>query len=307
MIATTKYVRSIHKIHTPSCRYSANAVPWNWAEDKDDSEWIGKAWLKPCRTCLPELAAKQNSLIASTTTAEPSPSSHLRDPCPSCGCPGEKYDGHACEDYESSRPVSTDREEDEQVLGASKARRAEVVGTFPCVCRNEFDICKGLGDARCFNARDCYGCAVPLASTSSADELPQTPCSSSSCTEAGREIDLEHQSGRRVYWRNRAEAAERRAVEAERREASQIEALRHITHAGGDDLPFAEIPSVLAGVRALAGAMISLDPKHGEEALSRVRAFAAAEPLPPEHEQVEAGKQDAETGDAQSASCGGDS
>lgn len=22
-----------------------------------------------------------------------------REPCPECGCPGEQYDGHACEDY----------------------------------------------------------------------------------------------------------------------------------------------------------------------------------------------------------------
>jgi hypothetical protein len=23
----------------------------------------------------------------------------VREPCPACGCPGEKYDGHVCEEY----------------------------------------------------------------------------------------------------------------------------------------------------------------------------------------------------------------
>jgi DNA (cytosine-5)-methyltransferase 1 len=31
----------------------------------------------------------------------------MLEPCPECGCPGEKYDGHACEDY-ADRPLLLD-------------------------------------------------------------------------------------------------------------------------------------------------------------------------------------------------------
>lgn len=58
----------------------------------------------------------------------------------------------------------------------------------------------------------------------------------------------------------------------EEREIDELrEALRFISHAGGDEISIAEIPFVLAGVRGLAGAMLSLDSKHGKEALTRMR------------------------------------
>lgn len=52
-------------IHLAECpRVPARNWPWEWAEGRDDSEWVVKAWLKPCRHCLPELAAIQDDLRA---------------------------------------------------------------------------------------------------------------------------------------------------------------------------------------------------------------------------------------------------
>ena len=37
---------------------------------------------------------------------------HGSEPCPYCGCPGEDYDGHCCEDYvseEVSMPITDER------------------------------------------------------------------------------------------------------------------------------------------------------------------------------------------------------
>ena len=59
---TYRFCRTRQKIHRPTCRYTANAIPWRWAEDKDVEEWLRLAWLKPCRTCLPDLAARQERI-----------------------------------------------------------------------------------------------------------------------------------------------------------------------------------------------------------------------------------------------------
>lgn len=36
------------------------------------------------------MAEQQDNATNNTTTQEP---------CPECGCPGEQYDGHVCEEY----------------------------------------------------------------------------------------------------------------------------------------------------------------------------------------------------------------
>ena len=54
----TRLVRSFpkgDKIHRRGCPHAGRTVPWAWAEDKTDYEWVGKAWLKPCGHCLPTL------------------------------------------------------------------------------------------------------------------------------------------------------------------------------------------------------------------------------------------------------------
>lgn len=61
----TRLVRAFPKgdtIHLRGCSRARRVVPWAWAEGRDDSEWIVKGWLKPCRICLPELAARQDEL-----------------------------------------------------------------------------------------------------------------------------------------------------------------------------------------------------------------------------------------------------
>lgn len=63
--AQTRLVRAgkgYATIHKPTCRYSTNGLPWNWAEDKADVEWIDKEWLRPCKVCLPDLAAERERL-----------------------------------------------------------------------------------------------------------------------------------------------------------------------------------------------------------------------------------------------------
>jgi hypothetical protein len=66
--ATTRLVRGgkgASRIHLSSCRYARGRVfPWNWAEGRSDYEWVDKAWLHPCRSCLPDLAALQDELRA---------------------------------------------------------------------------------------------------------------------------------------------------------------------------------------------------------------------------------------------------
>lgn len=41
-------------IHLRGCKRARRTVPWAWG--RDDSEWVGKPWPRPCRFCLPELA-----------------------------------------------------------------------------------------------------------------------------------------------------------------------------------------------------------------------------------------------------------
>jgi hypothetical protein len=50
-------------IHKAACgRATGKTWAWDWAEDRPDAEWVVKAWLKPCRVCLPDLAALQDDL-----------------------------------------------------------------------------------------------------------------------------------------------------------------------------------------------------------------------------------------------------
>ena len=52
-------------IHHRDCkRVPAKSWPWEWAEGRDDEEWVFKAWLKPCRLCLPIHAAMQDEARA---------------------------------------------------------------------------------------------------------------------------------------------------------------------------------------------------------------------------------------------------
>ncbi len=36
------------------------------------------------------------------------------EPCPACGCPGDRYEGHVCEDYLKARAEQAERERDER-------------------------------------------------------------------------------------------------------------------------------------------------------------------------------------------------
>jgi len=64
--AKTRLVRSgkdAATIHRRDCkRLPAKNWPWAWAEGRHDNEWVVKAWLHPCRVCLPELAELQDEL-----------------------------------------------------------------------------------------------------------------------------------------------------------------------------------------------------------------------------------------------------
>jgi hypothetical protein len=53
-------------IHLNGCPRAKGrvVVGWEWAEGRSDDEWLRKAWLRPCRVCLPEQAALQDTLRA---------------------------------------------------------------------------------------------------------------------------------------------------------------------------------------------------------------------------------------------------
>lgn len=54
----TRLVRSFpsgKRVHRRGCPHAGRVVPWAWAEDKQDAEWVMNAWLQPCGHCLPTL------------------------------------------------------------------------------------------------------------------------------------------------------------------------------------------------------------------------------------------------------------
>lgn len=64
MSAATRLVRSKAqggaRVHLAECRHvvPGTCVPWIWAEGRDDDEWLRLGHFKPCRVCLPALAAR---------------------------------------------------------------------------------------------------------------------------------------------------------------------------------------------------------------------------------------------------------
>lgn len=63
----TRLVRSFPdgaRIHRRGCAHAGRVVPWAWAEDKTDFEWVQIAWLKPCGHCLPTLYRFKKHLLA---------------------------------------------------------------------------------------------------------------------------------------------------------------------------------------------------------------------------------------------------
>lgn len=65
-VQETRLVRAFPgpTIHLRGCKRARRVVPWVWAEGRRDEEWVVYGWLKPCRVCLPELAALQDELRA---------------------------------------------------------------------------------------------------------------------------------------------------------------------------------------------------------------------------------------------------
>ena len=63
LVSETRLVRGgagFSRIHKPSCRYAVNVKPWNSAEDHPDHDWLHLPFMHACRTCLPDLARKQD-------------------------------------------------------------------------------------------------------------------------------------------------------------------------------------------------------------------------------------------------------
>lgn len=64
---STRLVRSGRggaTIHLATCSRAKGRIvaPWLWAEGRPDGEWVVKGWLHPCRSCLPDLAKRQDAL-----------------------------------------------------------------------------------------------------------------------------------------------------------------------------------------------------------------------------------------------------